>query len=671
MVHCLVANLGRKTESRASPLLAKQRLKILFDRSICSNASATPIIYRSHLFSPISRESPSILFDMINVEASSVTNDVIHRNVQVTIYDTTYRYCFEPGWIERIRSLFPRRDSNATSDQISALRADNKPHQILTRFFLSGADCNVDYSSPPRFKTASRMILRLGDFRLSSNIMSPAPSVQAYTISLGDTSVYICKDRYPYNFENEKLFGSPTQQTDNIDFSSPVTPDAVLKAMDFKTIAMLDSMDAVVAITNSSPRSAIDPKVRSNLTLGEVGIFACRDSFVLFTEAIGELSAEFTALDDKMLQDLKLRNQEPEVFYDSISGEDRNIDDGSSSKPRFYALDALKKQSALRPSAGTPRVSDRGDNFLLDGYDWTAIELDEPNDHGIPSGEDQAAKWYGADNYLSTEEEENAEVGFLAGHGISYNSRRRKRSKPGPRMITHHFPIVPVNDPLSDSDMDTTTYAGTESTPQLESRLLVHDLSINIRCFDGYDWPELLCPEVRSRLQKRGAFVIDGALAPDRTKENDDATEKKVDDYAKSEVSLEKKPDLLGDLLEGATENTNTFRDLPLPEERGALLKKQADLCQLARRSDKYLQLSVSGISLRLDSMQEASEHRLASCMNLKAQDLFLAETISSDGPIKMIGEWFNEKDHPRYSSDGLITMKVSLLFCSSSSTIW
>jgi hypothetical protein len=46
--------------------------------------------------------------------------------------------------------------------------------------------------------------------------------------------------------------------------------------------------------------------------------------------------------------------------------------------------------------------------------------------------------------------------------------------------------------------------------------------------------------------------------------------------------------------------------------------------------------------------------------MNLKAQDLFVAETISSKRPVKMLGEWFNEEEHPRDSKDGLIMMKVS-----------
>jgi hypothetical protein len=67
-----------------------------------------------------------------------------------------------------------------------------------------------------------------------------------------------------------------------------------------------------------------------------------------------------------------------------------------------------------------------------------------------------------------------------------------------------------------------------------------------------------------------------------------------------------------------------------------------------------------SGVSLRLDSHRECCDHNLASCMNLAAQDFFLAETISSDRPVKMIGEWLNEDDHPRESRDGLLTMKVS-----------
>jgi hypothetical protein len=58
--------------------------------------------------------------------------------------------------------------------------------------------------------------------------------------------------------------------------------------------------------------------------------------------------------------------------------------------------------------------------------------------------------------------------------------------------------------------------------------------------------------------------------------------------------------------------------------------------------------------------MEESTEHRLATALNAKVQDFFLAETISADRPVKFAGEWVNEMEHPRDSKDGLLEVKVS-----------
>ena len=65
-------------------------------------------------------------------------------------------------------------------------------------------------------------------------------------------------------------------------------------------------------------------------------------------------------------------------------------------------------------------------------------------------------------------------------------------------------------------------------------------------------------------------------------------------------------------------------------------------------------------MSVRLDSLEESKDHRLASCLSVKAKDFFVAETISNNRPVKMVGEWFNDDEHPRDSNDGLFMMKVS-----------
>jgi hypothetical protein len=122
---------------------------------------------------------------------------------------------------------------------------------------------------------------------------------------------------------------------------------------------------------------------------------------------------------------------------------------------------------------------------------------------------------------------------------------------------------------------------------------------------------------------------------------------------------------LLGDLLSGGSSDQGSpFENMPLPEDRGRKLKEQAELRRLARRTNKFFQIGASGVSMRVDSLEESNEHRLLSCLNLKVNDFFVVETISTNRPIKMVGEWFNEQEHPRDSNDGLLMLKVCFFAC-------
>jgi autophagy-related protein 2 len=45
--------------------------------------------------------------------------------------------------------------------------------------------------------------------------------------------------------------------------------------------------------------------------------------------------------------------------------------------------------------------------------------------------------------------------------------------------------------------------------------------------------------------------------------------------------------------------------------------------------------------------------------MDLRVEDLFVAETISNSQPTKMLGEWVNEVQHPRDTKYGLVMMRM------------
>lgn len=633
----------------------------------------TPIFHRSHIFSPISRQSPSFLLDVINVTSTGDAADLDQKNVHLTLYDTTYRFDFDSGWASRLHSVFNSLQKEGTSDEeprksssaktfapvgdVSGndRQAEKSSVKTLTRIFLSIADCNIDYASSSRFKTSSRTIVRVGDFRLSSNLVLPAPPIQAFTVSLGDLSVYLCPRRYHYKFENSRLFHSASSMKSQ---SSSQNAEGVLREMNYRTILMLDSVDAIIAVANLKPGQTLEPEVRSNITVGEVSLFGCKDSFARFVETIGELQAELTALDVEAVAVLRASSEARSALglaADEMAGE---RDQTSPEHPTLHAFDDLKKQSALRPSAGTSTRTDREKQFLLDGYDWTTIDLDEANISNIPPGEEQVARWYATSSTKALSVSDW--IGLLPGQGIPDTEGQEQRRESLPHLKSHHFPLNPVSDPLADGDMGAAKYAGTQPSPLVKNRTVIHDLTVKLRFFDGYDWPELLSEEMKEAPRK-GALLIDqdfAKIAKYRNKVTKNIIDT-LDDKDKAE-KLERKAMLMGNLLEGAPENETTFHDLPLPEERGKLLKEQAAVRRLARRTGKYLQVYASGVSLRLDSHRECNDHRLISCMDVAAQDFFLAETISSDRPVKMLGEWVNEVDHPRETRGGIMKLKVS-----------
>jgi hypothetical protein len=177
---------------------------------------------------------------------------------------------------------------------------------------------------------------------------------------------------------------------------------------------------------------------------------------------------------------------------------------------------------------------------------------------------------------------------------------------------------------------------------------------VRFRFFDGYDWPKL-----KKRVYNQdGDFVIEPVLRKLEA-EKERLIQQELE--GSKHETVEAKTTLLDDLLtEKLDTNETTFASTPLPEERGAMLEDLAEQRRLSRRMNKFLQISLSGLKVRLDAFPESDDHRLANCIDVKMADFFVAETVSSSKPIKLLGEWFNETEHPRDSNDGLIMMKVS-----------
>jgi hypothetical protein len=570
-----------------------------------------------------------VLLDTVHV--ANEEDERSRQLVYCTLYDTTYRYNNDSRWYREVAALFPKLAHKGETASV----ADGPARQSLTQVFFSVADCNLDYITSVRFKTASRTMLRVGFLRLSSNVVRPSPAFQAFSITLGDASLYLCNNRYPYNFENRHLLGAqatlkPSQlKLASIKLPENAEPDDVLRSMNYKTMLTLDALDAIVSMSNSEQLDSTDAPLSATLTIGQLCMFACKDSLQRLLRTVGELSTELTALTDDALEVLRAK-----------SVESRRIQSLQNAATRSDRSAQGRESMAIQKHA----------DFSIDGYDWMTIDSEDSGKLGISQGEEHAARWYGSDE-LDPRPPSLDEV-FIT--DISVDASQAGNAIGGPRIIAHHFPLNPVFDPIGDGDMGLSTFVGPNVKPKVQLRFTVSDLAFKIHFFDGYDWPECI------DAAERNAATCDSFVIPIATVK---ATEPEVPlrNQRKESVRVDRKSKLMGDLLAGDEGHDSPFQDIPLPEERKKTLKEQAEMRRLARRTSKFFQIAGSGLSVRFDSIGESSEHRLVSCLNLKFQDLYVAETISSNRPVKLLGEWFNEQEHPRDSKDGLVMMKVSI----------
>jgi hypothetical protein len=466
-----------------------------------------------------------------------------------------------------------------------------------------------------------------------------------------------------------------------LDMREPVvsvyTPETLLREMGFTNVLSLDSLDAIVAMptvgTMEHKKSSEAPKVTTSLTLGLLSLHACKDSFGCFTGTIGELQAKLTALSDADIAALKrqtrparsapqatpiafqredsssvdentAKDEDKDKTKDEGKTEDGEIEDRQYSPIHSHlnpeghlALGPIMDQATLHTRNGETKP------FLLDGYDWTTVDHDPLPEPEIPPGDEQVAVWYSQPEGNGTKKDDTA--------GEYYGTF------PG-RIIPQHFPLHQVSDPLAEGDMGAAKYAGAGFAPKVKSRIIVHDLTIKLRFFDGYDWPDMLSLAKRKVARDAKSFIIESN--PQGVNKDKDKIAKDLaaqPDFANA--GLERKAKLMGDLLDKGETKSSTFDDVPLPEERGANLERQAELRRLSRKTHRFFQVSANGLRLRMDAFEELDAHRLGSIIDLAISDLFLAETVSRTNPVKMFGEWVNENEHPRDTRHGTLMFKV------------
>ena len=525
--------------------------------------------------------------------------------------------------------------------------------------------------------------MRLGELHLSSNIIVPAGPIQTYKLSLSDIGLYVSNIRSRHNDENSRISFSnlvfnacdlPIKDATTT-FAHATLPHSLSDALfqlNFILIGTLDCLETVSALpqypgeTSDNMHEGTQDNVSTlTVTTGKLHLHTCKDSFTCFADTLNELILKLTLPSEEELLKMKAQyttqmvshgietdsntekmNEESieDAMECDLFGNGQNIDTSDSEE----ILEVNISEESNAPNAPMTEqhytdvshvitdfyaVNDQteGDNGILgrkmsskksilssDLHEsWTTVDHLWSNRSDIPDGEEQAARWYNSyeTNGIGTKYEAPSALPKDATVIIEKECKNRQ-----PNIFPRHVPINPVSDPLSDGDMGASKFTGSDIHPVVNLRVIVKDMSVSCRFFDGFDW------NMESKTCK---------------KEN---------------TNDEK--DIMGELLGSENEANSLFES----ESKTLIPKIQSktdEMKRFPRQQDKYFQLSLKGTRVRIDSFKESNDHDLASCMNLNIADIVLSETISGDEPVKLIGEWLNDEEHPRDSNDGLLMMKV------------
>jgi len=382
-------------------------------------------------------------------------------------------------------------------------------------------------------------------------------------------------------------------------------------------VVVTQRIEDVVARYNCSE----DPTIAISLTVGTLSMHACKDSFTYFANSVGELQSKLIGLTDNDIQILKEKSSDSIVESEWTETKERICVDFNHNENQ-YLIQGIKIPT---------KTEDGSRTILLDGHEWTTVDKDLLPGLVIPPGDEQISGWY--------------------------NTKRNRpgESLPPSRMIHHHFPFHSTTDPLSEGDMGARTLVGENGDLVLKSRLSIQKLNVKIRLFDGYDWPNK-CSIIQKKAVKRlgKTFVIEPL--PESYLQGT-----KKEDKPEDRSSLVTKARLMEELLDPEDNQFEAFlEEVPLHKDKASIINHEKHLRLSRRRSNVFCQVSLNGIALRIDSYQQSKNHRLQSILEVTVSNLFVAETVSNCKPIKMIGEWSNDYEHPRDTRFGTLMLSMA-----------
>lgn len=481
--------------------------------------------------------------------------------------------------------------------------------------------------------------MRVGELRMTSNLVTPPGPVKVVKVTLADASIHITNSRVAHDLENIKLScAKPVMNLfQHVGYSIvPKSFEDALSQQKFVRVATLDCLDSTTSLASSTIDNTTDVGCSVTLSIGRTCIYACKDSFLCFTESINELVANLTMPSSSELDSMwktfnktkhthLMQNKEKRLAKNVTA-----ISNNEGTTLLEVIDNGLFNQNALESDEGSRHERDLIDDFFtvgsrqaepnrsyasstedqvsgnIDG--WTTIHHSWESDVNICAGEEQSARWYTDEEIVN---DKNSGQHFssllLPSHTkviIDGDCGDRR-----PNVFPRHIPMDPVPNPLDPvlNDMGAAKYAGTEEPPKVKLRVMIEDLSLHFRFFDGHDWDILESNETT----------------------NGDAA------------------NLLNALVNDEDASGTLFAK---PNERHHYSNEG--------RSQKYFQFSFTGFKLRLDSFEDCPHHTLSSCMDMTLGDICFVETISGNAPVKLLGEWVTDEHH-RDSNDGLMMMKM------------
>ena len=494
------------------------------------------------------------------------------------------------------------------------------PHLLRLQCFITISDCGVDFITPSDFTTESTVLGRIGEVRITSNLLSPPGPTQNYHISVADIGLYLSNQRVSHELENSGILCSNLfvhgGAQEPWSRAVPKSFEEAIGKLNFIALLNVDSLDIIVTLINLSfERNQFKSPSTISLSVGRVSLYACRDSLRCLSDTVGELVLILTS--PQMKQSLPKGtdsiSMEPKINERFVTITDA-MDDllFSESQKVHDMVEAVSSKHRRADFAVSNASPTHYPQTIQSDRSWTSIDYRWSDGNGLPEGEEQTTRWYhGEERLVSTVIPENATV------IVDAASDRGETFKLFPQHISQNS----SSHYMHGAEALMSELEGKVESLSVKLRILITDATLVCRFFDGYDWPQI--PKV--------------------------APKAKIGDDTKSK--------LLGDLLyqdESASidELTRKKEETNIPASEFITRKR--------RQTDFFFQFQSTGLKTRVDLFHESMEPRLNSFISLSLTDFVLAERLGSQRALKVVGEWVSDKEHPRDSNDGLLMLTVS-----------